>query len=495
MIKKSGSVRHNFHQWITAILFCVSIAWANLSPSSAHAFLQYSDEFARPAGWMAGPGPTPVSDREKALSQAGIRGVIVFTETDGNLYLYIGELNETLQLTFDALDSSYTFPRFSPDGRFLAYLTDDQSGGDLYVMDLETRASELVARKVGYWGNHDWAPDSKSIVFGFNLEKSCHAYDQDSTYGIWQYDLDTKEKYEILPPFGPNSPLKGPRFSFDGKWISFESYPCFSEGFQLHTMNMTTGEVHNSGGGAEADWSPVENLIAITSSTWGGGNGNLALTTPDLEKVDLINASAGMQFSDPNFSADGIWIALHSYTQTESVYISEEELAKWQEKIILLNLNDDRQLEIYTSHEMVGCGFVSWSPDGNQVIFYTNEQNNPQWYVYNLISNEQVSIPPLGIVRYEAQGGYLDWIPFERLPESYRTGLDPTPESYPTSSETSPEEVAEPTLPVANNAPQFTPDEQKPVQQQSISWIFYAGFLLVFVVILILIIWTVKQKK
>jgi len=487
---------YKFGIWITAVFFCAVFGWLNLHPGNAIASITNSGtELLAPACLMAGPASPPVAKREQGLAQAGIRGVIAYAEEDGNLYLYIGEINETIQLTSDASNSGYTFPRFSPDGRFLAYLTDNASGGDLYVMDLETKVSERLARKVGYWGNYDWAPDSKSIIYGFDAEKSCLAYDQESTFGIFQIQLDTQDKTEIIAPHGTIVPLKGPKFSGDGNWISFESYPCFSSGYRFYTMNIATGETYDSGAGAEADWSPSEPMLAIAQSTWGGGEGNLAMNTPDLNQMDLIDASSGMQFGDPNFSPDGYWVALRSYTLTESLYVSDEEMARWEDNTILLNLQDERQLEICSSREMVGCGFVSWSPDGSQVIFYTNENNNAQWYIYNLENNERVSIPPFGIVRYESQGGYLDWISYELLPESYRAGHDPTPTTYPTNIDPTSDQNIETDSPLTNATPQPTSQGTLTKPQSGVSWIFYAGFGLVLVVILILIIWIANQKN
>lgn len=494
MTQKSGLSNYRLGEWFTIIILCSVLGWLNLDPNNALASIAHPEaQSLAPIGLMAGPGPTQVQDRALTLSKAGLRGVIAFTDVDGNLYLYIGETNETIPLTEDAVDMGYTFPRFSPDGRYLTYLAENKSGGDLYLMDLETRVSELVAKQVGYWGNYDWAPDSKSIVFGFSTEKSCQAPDQDSTKGIRQYSLETKEKKEIIPPFNANIPLNKPRFSVDGSWISFQSYPCFSEGFALHTRNMATGEIYNAEIGAESDWSPVENLLALTDYTWGGGNGNLDLSSPDLSQMDVITAPAGLQFGDPHFSPDGDWIALRSFTFTQSMFISEEEMANWQDDLILLSLKDGYQLDVCNSREMYGCGFVSWSPDGNQLIFYTNEQKESRWYVYNITTNEYVEIPPFGLVRYESQGGYLDWVPIEGLTESFRTGATPTPEALPTLT---PEQVTEPTSkPAAIMSQEPTQEETLPDQRVSTPWLFYAGLLMVFIVILFLIIWIVRQKK
>jgi dipeptidyl aminopeptidase/acylaminoacyl peptidase len=54
-----------------------------------------------------------------------------------------------------------TRPRFSPDGRHLAYL----SGGQVWIVDLSTQVKRQLTRLSGGTSSHTWSPDGRWIAF------------------------------------------------------------------------------------------------------------------------------------------------------------------------------------------------------------------------------------------------------------------------------------------------------------------------------------------
>jgi len=104
------------------------------------------------------------------------KGVIAYIERDGDIYLHIGNTNQIIQLTFDANEHYYSTPKFSPNGQFLGFLKSDNQKGettyDLHILDLETKQTKKLVENVDDWGGYDWAPDSKSIAFGYSIKKT-----------------------------------------------------------------------------------------------------------------------------------------------------------------------------------------------------------------------------------------------------------------------------------------------------------------------------------
>jgi dipeptidyl aminopeptidase/acylaminoacyl peptidase len=89
-------------------------------------------------------------------------------------------------------------PRFSPDGRWLAYAADPQGWWHVYLYDLQTGEHRQLTRLPAEhaqpaWGqgmrSFDFAPDSKTII----VQRI-----QDGTMSLWQVDLETGQGKEII---------------------------------------------------------------------------------------------------------------------------------------------------------------------------------------------------------------------------------------------------------------------------------------------------------
>ena len=165
--------------------------------------------------------------------------------------------------TLIATPSTYTMPRFSPDGRRLALTVTTSSGTDIYVYELER---ETMTRLT--FGGHSqipvWAPDGKHIAFqstasGFGISwirsdgsgepqqllaaqnnmvpwslspderhLAYHELGPETGYDIWTVTLDTSAPDH--PKAGKPEPFlrtpsdeRVPTFSPDGRWIAYRS--------------------------------------------------------------------------------------------------------------------------------------------------------------------------------------------------------------------------------------------------------------------------------
>jgi serine/threonine-protein kinase len=188
---------------------------------------------------------------------------------------------------------SYTVPRFSPDGRELAFL----DGSDIYTYDLERG----MATRLTFTGDVNvpiWAPDGKHVVFMAgasslfwirsdgagepqSLLNSHHVvvpgsfspdsrrlvyYEQDPTETgshLWTLPLDIRDPDHPKPGkpelFSSTPADEGrPRFSPDGHWIAYQSNESGS--YEIYVRPFPAGNGGkwqiSRGGGLYAGWSP-----------------------------------------------------------------------------------------------------------------------------------------------------------------------------------------------------------------------------------------------
>lgn len=406
--------------------------------------------------------------------------VIAYVERDGDIYLHIGQTNQIIQLTFDANEHYYSTPKFSPNGQFLGFLKSDNEKGettyDLHIMELETLHTKKLVENVDDWGGFDWAPDSKSIAFGYSIEKACRDYEQTETYGIGEVSIETNLVKEIITPSSPNAPMKKPEYSFDGKYLSFETYPCFSAGFSAGIFDFSSGETTMIGS-REIDWSPYKNEIIASNDVMSGEIGDLSLFSANQTTNEIIFESSEFFIADPHWSPKGILVALRYHTLSGGMYLYSDETTEWEDKLVIMDIENSQTYDICTSEEIWGCKFIAWSPGRNQFFFYEQDQGQIDFYLYSLESKHKISFPEL------SEGG-LDWISYELLPDVF----------LPTSTPPVEDEFIEPSQEVSIE----TPQNINPVETSNNQILLFLGIGLIgmsFLIAIILFIFKRLKKS
>lgn len=168
---------------------------------------------------------------------------ISFIGRDSNIWVLNRETGVSEQITYDAVTFQtsspqtnptiveYWNPRWSSDGRFLAYRQDigrPHAQGynyshQLIVQDMETgQASTVVYHPVIGFA---WEPGSHRLAYAPPINEaywqSRGQPDVDAARGIWVYDADTGEQYELVPP-ARGYTLAMPKWSHDGRYIAFD---------------------------------------------------------------------------------------------------------------------------------------------------------------------------------------------------------------------------------------------------------------------------------
>lgn len=144
-----------------------------------------------------------------------------------NLYLQAVKGRAVTQLTDDA--ASQIQPRFSPDGKKIAFASDRNGQWDIFILDLDRRTTTQVTHCEDHELAPAWSPDGRWLAYS-RLSGSC---------GVWELWLASMEN-------GAEQCIgQGlmPRFSPDGQRIAYQR-PRDRDGrlFSIWTVQLSNGE-------------------------------------------------------------------------------------------------------------------------------------------------------------------------------------------------------------------------------------------------------------
>jgi Tol biopolymer transport system component len=154
-------------------------------------------------------------------------------------------------------------PRWSPDGRRIAFKSTRGGSYNLYLMDAD---GSNVRRLTDHAGNdHDpsWLPDGESFVFASDRDRGTGRFD---LYRYWMADGSV----ERLTTFFTGYAFM-PNVSPDGNWVAFvaTTFPTpFGDANQVHVLELATRQTwpfDNTAPGCWPNWSPDGQTIAHVS--------------------------------------------------------------------------------------------------------------------------------------------------------------------------------------------------------------------------------------
>lgn len=185
-------------------------------------------------------------------------------------------------------------PRYSPDGKTLAYLILDKNKGEVFIVDLSTRSSHLMGRYEGLNFAPRYTPDGRQIIFSIAKNGSTAIYKQD----LFSRELTQVTKHANIDT--------SPCYSPDGKKIVFVSDRSGKP--HLYTMNADgSDQVRISFGQGrymEPCWSPRGDLIAFTKQK--GGQFYIGVMRPDGSGERLI--ATGYLLEEPIWTSNGRYL-------------------------------------------------------------------------------------------------------------------------------------------------------------------------------------------
>ncbi|MCQ8241830.1 S41 family peptidase [Rhizosaccharibacter radicis] len=160
-----------------ALLLLAVVAARGATPASAQ------PAAGVPTTPASGPSASPAAADQTLMRFPALHGDRIVFEAHGNLWSVARTGGTATRMTADAgID---LMPRFSPDGKWLAFTGGAQGNGDVYVMPAAggearriTFHSDVTAHAPTRWGPNNmvlcWTPDSRNIVF-LSREKAWNA--------------------------------------------------------------------------------------------------------------------------------------------------------------------------------------------------------------------------------------------------------------------------------------------------------------------------------
>ncbi len=170
----------------------------------------------------ARPEIKSVADRIRTfgLSPTGVRAVF---EARGEIFTLPVEHGSARNLT-ESPGVHELNPQWSPDGKWIAYLSDRTGEYEFYLRPQKGGDEVQVTSDGGvYRYGPKWSPDSKKLLF------------QDKKLRLWYVDIEKKQPVQIDQ--GEYGQINGRDWSPDSRWVAYaKTGPNFSDAIYLYSL-------------------------------------------------------------------------------------------------------------------------------------------------------------------------------------------------------------------------------------------------------------------
>lgn len=272
-----------------------------------------------------GPNVTPVSASSTEYIGGG-GGYIAYQSNRGgriSLFLLSQATREQLPVALDS-SSNVMQPVWSPDGKKLAYTSDQNGNFDIYVIDLEDNGQHQLTNHPASDLSPTWSPDGHQIAF---------ASDRDGMdFDIYVMTLDD------LTPLGepvrlsdnPYNDLE-PRWSPRGSLLVYTTYLNGNADIGILTTRGTVRGLltEDSSDDLSPEWSPDGTKIAFASAR--DGDWEIYIVHTDGSGLRQFTTNT-IYDGEPAWSPNGQWIVYSSGKYlTQHLFIAAVDGSKKEE--------------------------------------------------------------------------------------------------------------------------------------------------------------------
>ena len=247
----------------------------------------------------------------------------------------------------------------SPDGRSLIYsVPDGGTGSELWFWEAEMSAPErILSCPEESCSDALWSPTTNQILY------SRLTFGDEQAYlgipSLWWLDLESRE----TQPLFQDSQLPGynPRWSFDGKWLSYTS--ASPQEIQIYNLESNERQTLPTEIGSAAIWSPNLEKFLQADLQFIGDMYLSKISLYDVESKTLTAFPSKENFDDnnPTWSPGGRRIAFSRGEWTL-------EFASAGDQIWLMDA-EGQKLRPLTDHAETTHGPAAWSADGHYLLY------------------------------------------------------------------------------------------------------------------------------
>ena len=289
-------------------------------------------------------------------------GDTVIFSYQGDLWKVSSDGGDALRLT--AMDGSETNPYVSPDGKLLAFSSNQYGNNDVYIMPLNGGKIKQLTFHEANDNVTSWSWDSKTINFDSNRENSVSNYtvsiDGGSPARKFTHYFNTVHhviQHPITKDFYFNETWESYRFAHRKRYKG--DYNPDIKSYNVATQKFTK---HTSYRGKDFGTTIDKNGNVYFKSDEYKGEYNL-YTFTNGKKKRLTNFSTSIMW--PKVSADGTKIVFRKDYQ---IYIYDVALKSF--KKLKININTNSTADKNQSYNVKGkITFFDVSPDGKKMAF------------------------------------------------------------------------------------------------------------------------------
>lgn len=279
---------------------------------------------------------------------------------------------ETTIRKFTSLPGIEDEPTWSPDGKFLAYVTDDRGNFDIIVQPVDGGTPLRVANTDAEEIQPAWSPDGSKLAF-VSARDHGGRFSSLLQYGnLSAYIAGAGGDIFIMPAFGGNAVKLvslgfDPAWSPDGKHIVFRSARAGQ--WDLWTIQSSGGDPKQLTNDEDFEfhpsWSPDGTTIAYAATRTGAHPAIFVIPATGGEHRQLTSDSATVL--RPGWSPDGKSI-LFSSTRSGSMNIWQIKFSPGSEEIMVPHRvtageGHDVNLSVSSNSKTISYATVKSSPD------------------------------------------------------------------------------------------------------------------------------------